>query len=342
MTQRAMPAMSSLKSPHFLANCVLQKISTKSNDITENTIKPLLARLDPLLDGISQDQDEIALIQQLKEALKLALLSDDDKQLGLKKLALLRIELNRKQQELSYQDIQQSDIVQDANTAVSLAVNDSHDRILNDFKMFVTEMKNKTITSASISAMIFIALGICLAGMVRRQVSAIQLARTQAESANRSKSEFLANMSHEIRTPLTAILGYSEMLRDDQLLQNDRTKCSQTVNTIVQSGQHLMAIINDILDISKIEAGKLSINTVETNLATVMQDVDNIIRARITCKGVKYNVQLTTPILNPIITEPTRPAPGPSEYHRQTPPSLQTKAALMFQRIAKPGHVEIV
>lgn len=93
---------------------------------------------------------------------------------------------------------------------------------------------------------------------VRERTVDAEMARVQAEMANRSKSDFLANMSHELRTPLNSIIGFSEVL-EDGIPGNLNAKQLQYVGFILSSGQHLLSLINDILDISKVEAGKLSL-----------------------------------------------------------------------------------
>ena len=89
------------------------------------------------------------------------------------------------------------------------------------------------------------------------QTRELTLSRRAADAANAAKSEFLANMSHEIRTPLTIILGLAEELQDTELTEEER---ADLVGTVLQNGSYLLEIINDILDLSKIEAGKLEVN----------------------------------------------------------------------------------
>jgi signal transduction histidine kinase len=101
----------------------------------------------------------------------------------------------------------------------------------------------------------------------------LMLARDKAQEANKAKSSFLANMSHELRTPLNAIIGYSQLLRDD--MKNDGSDLTHLtdLDKIEQSGRHLLALINDILDLSKIEMGKTELYIEEIKLNPLLEDV---------------------------------------------------------------------
>jgi signal transduction histidine kinase/DNA-binding response OmpR family regulator len=139
---------------------------------------------------------------------------------------------------------------------------------------------------------------------VEREAALMQ-AQERAEAASRSKSEFLANMSHEIRTPLTAIMGYADWLRED-CVQVASLEQHRALETIHRASTHLLGVINDILDLSKIEAGKLSTEQVETVLPAVLLDVESIARARAAAKGVSLETRLLSPIPERVITDPTR------------------------------------
>lgn len=127
-----------------------------------------------------------------------------------------------------------------------------------------------------------------------------------AEVANQSKSAFLANMSHEIRTPLTAILGFTDLLRDEGEVKLGKTERIQAIDTIRNAGKHLLTIINDILDLSKIEADKMTTEQIDTSLIEVLGEVQSLMRPYAIDKGLSLNTTLATPVPEHILSDPTR------------------------------------
>ena len=127
-------------------------------------------------------------------------------------------------------------------------------------------------------------------------------ARDVAEAANIAKSLFVANMSHEIRTPLTTVLGMTEVL-----LEQESDKAKQgTLQLIYQSGRHLMSLVNDVLDMSKIEAGKLEADPAEVDPVQIIQDVAASMRYRAKEKGLKVQLKFKGGMPEKIQTDPVR------------------------------------
>lgn len=136
----------------------------------------------------------------------------------------------------------------------------------------------------------------------------LRAAKELAEAANRAKSEFLANMSHEIRTPMTAIIGYADLLRDGFSRGGILSpgEAEQATEIISRNGQHLLAVINDILDISKIEAGKLEIECVPTDIRTMVADMCSLLRVRADGKGIALRSLVSDTVPRHITTDPVR------------------------------------
>jgi signal transduction histidine kinase/ActR/RegA family two-component response regulator len=138
---------------------------------------------------------------------------------------------------------------------------------------------------------------------VRQRTAELESALARAEEASRAKSDFLANMSHEIRTPMTAILGFAELLTDDASPAPLRAEAGRT---IISSGKHLLQIINDLLDFSKIESGRMTLETVPTDVAQIVEDVASCLRPVASTKGLTLQVRYETPVPRAIVSDPTR------------------------------------
>ncbi|MFQ5411430.1 MAG: response regulator [Phycisphaerae bacterium] len=143
-----------------------------------------------------------------------------------------------------------------------------------------------------------------------REISAINANLTEAcrkaEEATRAKSEFLANMSHEIRTPMTAILGYADMLRDEGDITLAPPQRVEAIETIHRNGENLLGIINDILDLSKIETGKMTVENIPCVPSQVVDAVKEIMKVRADAKGLALHAESVGAIPETILSDPTR------------------------------------
>ncbi|MBL7546188.1 MAG: response regulator [Bdellovibrionaceae bacterium] len=128
-------------------------------------------------------------------------------------------------------------------------------------------------------------------------------ARELAENANNSKSTFLANMSHEIRTPLNALIGFNELLRSNSLTKEDREEYH---NIIQRNGDLLLHLIDDILDLSKVEAGHLNLETVTISLPDLLNDIKSFKTAKASAKGLQFIMDIIGEIPPLFVTDPLR------------------------------------
>ena len=136
----------------------------------------------------------------------------------------------------------------------------------------------------------------------RMRMETLQSAKKSAEEANRAKSEFLANMSHELRTPLNAVLGFSQILKN----QEKDPRKSHFLDTIHTSGRVLMSLINDVLDLSKIEAGKLTLEYSACDLADFMNEMRHLFAEKARNKDLMFITTLDSRLPGSLVMDQTR------------------------------------
>jgi signal transduction histidine kinase/CheY-like chemotaxis protein/HPt (histidine-containing phosphotransfer) domain-containing protein len=128
-------------------------------------------------------------------------------------------------------------------------------------------------------------------------------ARAAADAASRAKSGFLANMSHELRTPLTAIMGYAELLLSPATTDAERIANAETIR---RNGEHLLGVLNDILDLSKIEAGKMTVEATLCDLPGLLLDVASLMRVRAVERGLDFELALDSPVPERVVSDELR------------------------------------
>ena len=144
------------------------------------------------------------------------------------------------------------------------------------------------------------------AAALQESAQAMELLKDEAERANRAKSEFLANMSHEIRTPMTAILGYSDLLLTEGDLSKAPPQRVESLQTIKRNGEHLLSLINDILDLSKIEVGKVGVEAISCSPLGLLTEVESLMRLRTHEKNLSLQIEVVGELPTTIQSDPLR------------------------------------
>ena len=162
-----------------------------------------------------------------------------------------------------------------------------------DLPSFTSELGNRMLVSAFVVVWLAIWVALVVARRIVEKNQELARAKKLADEANMAKSSFLANMSHEIRTPLTAIIGYSGILRDDPRDMNGRAEAIESIN---RNGLHLLEVINNLLDISKIESGMLEVEIRAVSIGEVLEDINSLIGCMAREKGLEFYLVNTFPL----------------------------------------------
>jgi len=179
----------------------------------------------------------------------------------------------------------------DVNDVISVDTDKEVGGLMSSFNAIVKQLQQTIEEKDSVSL------------QLRSYADELRKVSDQALAANRAKSVFLANMSHEIRTPLTAIIGFAEASLDNQQTMSER---QDALSIIVKSGQHLLQIINDILDLSKVEVNKLEIEHIPVSTFQLVSELESLIRLQAKEKGLEFNVNYVLPLPLTIYSDPIR------------------------------------
>lgn len=175
-------------------------------------------------------------------------------------------------------------------------------RIQDNHALMASEIYNRTEEVRSVNVALKLAKEE-LERKVAERTEQLLKAKESAEAANRMKSAFLANMSHEIRTPLSAIIGFTDLLREGGLNEAER---EQFLETILRSGKALTRLIDDILDLAKVEAGRLDVEMVDFSFFEVVSDAVEICREKARQKNIELTLEIAKGMPARICSDPTR------------------------------------
>ena len=141
------------------------------------------------------------------------------------------------------------------------------------------------------------------AKLLERQTIELEAARQLSQEASQAKSAFLANVSHEVRTPMAALIGYADLLLDPHLGASDRVNHLQAIR---RNSEHLLSLVNDVLDISKIEAGKVTVEKIPTSPVQIIAEVESLMRVRTADKRLTLSVEYASVVPDVFQSDPTR------------------------------------
>ncbi len=163
--------------------------------------------------------------------------------------------------------------------------------------------KSKTWSQEEINLLQLVSELIAIGRSRHKAEEALRIAKETAETANRSKSAFLANMSHELRTPLNAILGFAQLMERDTTLNKRQRDSLATIN---RSGEHLLNLINDVLEMSKIEAGRIVLNPTSFDLHRLLQEMQQMFQVRAKDKKLSLSFELAPNLHQYILTDESK------------------------------------
>jgi len=200
-----------------------------------------------------------------------------------------------------------SELLAILNTGLSKISSDDKERVFQKWMRSEKVFPVWIIYLFAITASILILGGlfvhiIMLRVQVKRKTAELEKAKIRAESASRAKSEFLANMSHEIRTPLNAVIGFSALL-GGQIMDKKQKSYVESIET---GGKSLLTLINDILDLSKIEAGKLELNYKPVNLVAMFTEIEQIFRIKVDEKRLTFEMNIDDEVPTALILDSVR------------------------------------